>query len=90
MGDGISDMTPGLGVADWPFPVHQIGITGMGLHLVDNVNLARLGARVRGAVAVGVPLRGRAAAHPGRHRVPGEPGGDLLVREPGRYDPPPR
>jgi len=42
MGDGISDMTPGLGVANWPFPVHQIGITGMGLHLVDNVNLARL------------------------------------------------
>jgi kynurenine formamidase len=45
MGDGISDMTPGLGIANWPFPVHQIGITGMGLHLVDNVNLARL-ARV--------------------------------------------
>jgi kynurenine formamidase len=42
MGDGISDMTPGLGVGGWPFPVHQIGITGMGLHLVDNVNLARL------------------------------------------------
>jgi kynurenine formamidase len=42
MGDGISDMTPGLGVAEWPFPVHQIGITGMGLHLVDNVNLERL------------------------------------------------
>ena len=42
MGDGISDMTPGLGVADWPFPVHQIGITGMGLHLVDNVDLSRL------------------------------------------------
>ena len=42
MGDGISDMTPGLGVADWPFPVHQIGIVGMGLHLVDNVDLSRL------------------------------------------------
>ncbi len=42
MGDGISDMTPGLGVAGWPFPVHQIGITGMGLHLVDNVDLSRL------------------------------------------------
>jgi hypothetical protein len=42
MGDGISDMTPGLGVPDWPFPVHQIGITGMGLHLIDNVNLSRL------------------------------------------------
>ena len=42
MGDGISDMTPGLGIPDWPFPVHQVGITGMGLHLVDNVNLARL------------------------------------------------
>ena len=41
-GDGISDMTPGLGVAGWPFPVHQIGIVGMGLHLIDNVDLSRL------------------------------------------------
>ncbi len=41
-GDGISDMTPGLGVPDWPFPVHQIGIVGIGLHLVDNVDLSRL------------------------------------------------
>ena len=35
--DGISDPMPGLGIPNWPFPVHQIGITGMGLHLIDNM-----------------------------------------------------
>jgi kynurenine formamidase len=40
--DGISDPMPFLGVADWPFPVHQIGITAMGLHLVDNMALGAL------------------------------------------------
>jgi kynurenine formamidase len=42
-GDGISDATPGLGVPDWPFPVHQIGITAIGLHLIDNMALGALG-----------------------------------------------
>jgi kynurenine formamidase len=41
--DGISDPMPFVGTPDWPFPVHQIGITGMGLHLVDNMALAALG-----------------------------------------------
>lgn len=40
--DGISDMMPGLDVPDWPFPVHQIGIAGMGLHLIDNCHLLPL------------------------------------------------
>jgi kynurenine formamidase len=40
--DGISDPMPFLGIADWPFPVHQIGITAMGLHLVDNMALGAL------------------------------------------------
>jgi kynurenine formamidase len=40
--DGISDPMPGLGIPNWPFPVHQIGITGMGLHLIDNMALAAL------------------------------------------------
>jgi hypothetical protein len=31
---------PFLGTPDWPFPVHQIGITGMGLHLIDNMALS--------------------------------------------------
>ena len=86
MGDGISDMTPGLGIANWPFPMHQIGITGMGLHLVDNVNLAPSGAGVRRAAAVGVPVRGRTAAHPRRHRLSGEPARDLLTTD--RTSPP--
>jgi kynurenine formamidase len=37
--DGISDPMPFVGTPDWPFPVHQIGITGMGLHLIDNMAL---------------------------------------------------
>ncbi len=40
--DGISDPMPGLGIPNWPFPVHQIGITGMGLHLIDNLALGAL------------------------------------------------
>ena len=43
--DGISDPMPFVGTPDWPFPVHQIGITAMGLHLIDNMALAALGAR---------------------------------------------
>jgi kynurenine formamidase len=47
--DGISDPMPFLGTPQWPFPVHQIGITAMGLHLIDNVALARLGRRCASA-----------------------------------------
>jgi kynurenine formamidase len=43
--DGISDPMPFLDIPDWPFPVHQIGITGMGLHLIDNMALSALAAR---------------------------------------------
>ncbi len=43
--DGISDAMPGLGVPGWAFPIHQIGITGMGLHLIDNMSLGALAAR---------------------------------------------
>lgn len=42
--DGISDPMPGLGIPNWPFPVHQIGITSMGLHLIDNMALGALAA----------------------------------------------
>ena len=45
--DGISDPMPGLGIPNWPFPIHQIGITGMGLHLIDNMALGRLAAACR-------------------------------------------
>jgi kynurenine formamidase len=43
--DGISDPMPFVGTPQWPFPVHQIGITAMGLHLIDNVALAGLRER---------------------------------------------
>jgi kynurenine formamidase len=46
--DGISDAMPGLGVPDWPFPVHQIGITAIGLHLIDNMALDALAAACAG------------------------------------------
>ena len=40
--DGISDPMPFVGTPNWPFPVHQIGITAMGLHLIDNMDLTTL------------------------------------------------
>jgi kynurenine formamidase len=47
--DGISDPMPFVGTPGWPFPVHQIGITAMGLHLIDNMSLARLSDRCAAA-----------------------------------------
>jgi kynurenine formamidase len=43
--DGISDPMPGPAIPNWPFPIHQIGITAIGLHLIDNMALATLGDR---------------------------------------------
>jgi kynurenine formamidase len=43
--DGISDPMPFIGTPDWPFPVHQIGIVAMGLHLIDNVRVSELATR---------------------------------------------
>jgi kynurenine formamidase len=37
--DGISDPMPFADTPGWPFPIHQIGITAMGLHLIDNMAL---------------------------------------------------
>jgi kynurenine formamidase len=47
--DGISDPMPFVGTPEWPFPVHQIGITGMGLHLIDNMALSALSERCAAA-----------------------------------------
>ena len=71
-GDGISDPVPGLGVARWPFPVHQIGITAIGLHLIDNLPLGALSTPAPSA-ALRVPLHHGAPADPRRHGLPGEP-----------------
>jgi kynurenine formamidase len=43
-GDGISDRMPARSTPGWPFPIHQIGITRIGLHLIDNAHLAPLAA----------------------------------------------
>ena len=40
--DGISDALPGLGIPSWPIPVHQCTLVAMGVHLLDNLQLARL------------------------------------------------
>lgn len=45
--DGISDHMPFTSIPEWPFPIHQIGITGIGLHLIDNMRLDRIADRCR-------------------------------------------
>jgi hypothetical protein len=41
-GDGTSDPMPARPDSRWPFPLHQVGIVSMGLHLVDNLRLDEL------------------------------------------------
>lgn len=41
--DGVSDVLPANAHA-WPIPVHQCLLVGMGVHLLDNLQLARLAA----------------------------------------------
>ncbi len=43
-GDGISDGLGGEMVDGWAMPVHQCLIAGMGVHLIDNVEMAALEA----------------------------------------------
>jgi len=42
--DGISDPLPSAAVPGWPIPVHQCCLVAMGVHLLDNLELARLAA----------------------------------------------
>jgi kynurenine formamidase len=42
--DGISDAVPGLGIPNWPFPIHQVGIVAIGLHLIDGMVLTEVAA----------------------------------------------
>ena len=42
--DGVSDALPGPRIADWPIPVHQCCLVGMGVPLLDNLDLSRLSA----------------------------------------------
>jgi kynurenine formamidase len=64
--DGISDTIGDGMVEGWPVPVHQCAIAGMGVHLIDNLDLVALsdvcGARGRYAFFLTVaPLRMPAA-----------------------------
>ena len=45
--DGISDPLPPVPGSAWPFPLHQICISAMGVHLIDNLDLAPLVAACR-------------------------------------------
>jgi kynurenine formamidase len=40
--DGISDPLGGPMVEPWPVPIHQCLIAAMGVHLLDNLDLATL------------------------------------------------
>ncbi len=40
--DGISDPLPSVVESGWPIPVHQTCLVAMGVHLLDNLQLARL------------------------------------------------
>ena len=40
--DGVSDPLPGPRIDGWVMPVHQCGLVAMGLHLLDNLELAAL------------------------------------------------
>jgi kynurenine formamidase len=40
--DGISDAIPGPAVEGWPMPLHQCCLAGMGVHLLDNLDLSGL------------------------------------------------
>ena len=37
--DGVQDALPASGIEGWPMPIHQCGLAGMGLHLLDNLRL---------------------------------------------------
>lgn len=63
--DGIADTLP-VGSADWPLPIHQCCIAGMGVHLMDNLDLLHLAGacaeRERWAFFISVgPLRAQKA-----------------------------
>ncbi len=40
--DGVSDALPNNSAAGWPIPIHQCALVAMGVHLLDNLQLARL------------------------------------------------
>jgi kynurenine formamidase len=78
--DTHNDITPtpypGMG-----HPFHIAALVGLGLWLIDNMNLGP-GSRVRRAPSLGVPADHRAAPPAQRHRLSREPHRPLLSRRP--------
>ena len=62
-----------------PLHVHPILIPYMGMPILDNADFEALARRVRGRRPLGVPVRGRAARDPARHRLAGQPARDPLT-----------
>ena len=77
--DGVSDPLP-PNPHEWPMPIHQCTLVGMGVHLLDNLQLGRPRGRVRAGAAVGVHVRGAAAADRRRDRLAREPGRGAVIR----------
>ena len=75
--DTGNDVTPS-GYERFSNPVHQVGIVGLGLWILDNAWLD--GRGVPRAAAVGVPDDDPAAAHPERDGVTGQPSRRVLRR----------
>jgi hypothetical protein len=40
--DGVSDVVGSEMVTGWAMPIHQCAIAGMGVHLIDNIEMADL------------------------------------------------
>ena len=41
--DGVSDALPNIDIHGWAMPIHQCALVAMGVHLLDNLRLDRLG-----------------------------------------------
>ena len=80
--DGNNDTAPSTteGVG---FPIHVLAINAMGVHLLDYLQFEDLVAALRGRRALGVPVRGRAAADRRRHRIAPQP--DREISKPSSF-----
>ena len=67
--DGVSDVLPANAHA-WPMPLHMCLLVGMGVHLLDNLQLERLAEACDAGRAVGVPVHGLRRCTSGAARAP--------------------
>ena len=77
--DGISDPMPFVATPDWPFPVHQIGITAMGLHLDRQHGPGPAGGALCRRAGAGNSSSPWPPCGSRGHGVPGQPGGGAVT-----------